>query len=97
MRLKAKFKHSFDVHIKNKFKVKLIEKIEREFVPYLVSSRRPSFDCNNFVNGEIFGCQSIFSNQDIAYSLLEKSNLTAKDFKYKLSKSESFYDYKSYS
>lgn len=96
MRLKAKFKHSFDVFIKNEFKVKLMEKIESEIVHNLVSSRKSSFGCNIFVNGEIYGSKSIFSNQDIAYSLLEKFNLTVKDLKYRLSKSESFYAYKSF-
>ena len=43
MRLKAKFKHTFDVFIKNEYKIKLMERIESEIVHNLVNSRRSSF------------------------------------------------------
>ena len=96
MRLKAKFKHTFDVFIKNEYKIKLMERIESEIVHNLVNSRRSSFGCDISVNGEIYGSKSIFSNQDIAYSILETFNLPVKNLKYKLSKSESFYAFKGF-
>lgn len=68
MRLKAKFKHSFDVFIKNEFKVKLMKNIESVIVHNLMSSRRLSYGCNIVINGEIYDSKSIFSNQDIAYN-----------------------------
>lgn len=70
LRIRCKFDHSFKNFVKEATKVKVLHEIERETIFNLIPSRHSKFGEVIYISNQPYGEKSIYSNKDVAYSLL---------------------------